>query len=627
MDSGASSHITNERDDFYEYTPYEKFRTFTTANNSKESNVYGMGEGTVKAYSSVEGKLVEITLHNVVYVPNASGRLFSTGTIEGNKYFLMQGDGQMSIWDKLPIGGLTHGSVIRMVGKRLLTARYAPRQNQYYLRVKRLDRGETKVLNVKELQKSFELWHRRFGHLNDEAVKRLPKSTIGVPGIGPKDFTVCEGCALGKKHRSPFPPSEKRATKRGELTHTDVDGPMRNASVNGGYLYFVTFLDDFSGLAYVCYLKHKSEVFKAFLTYKAWFENQTGEKIKRVRSDRGGEYMSAEFQAYCKEHGIEHHKTAPHSPQQNGRAERFNQTVVEKAMSMLHQAGLSYGFWQFAVEAAVHIYNRQPIRRHQWKCPITVWSDTVPDVSYFRVFGCRAFVHVPEAQHRKLEKKALELMFVGYEPGSKAWRFWNHSTRSVVMSRDVTFDEDSFPARLRGLPGPPDEPLSLPDPETDSDDEGPPDAPLFPDDNNLIPPPPPVPAPAPPPPPVQPPAPPANPPNYPQPDPVGDIPPDPPAPRRHQRGRHPPVEEQPPSLARDRPRRENAGVPPKPPGQNLHGPGTPLEIDAGMGPKGGYKRKTTVETIQDEWEDNVDGIRAMLNAASARRSISLPFQT
>lgn len=291
-------------------------------------------------------------------------------------------------------------------------------------------------------------------------------------------------------------------------------------------------------------------------------------------------------------------------------------------MSMLHQAGLSYGFWQFAVEAAVHIYNRQPIRRHQWKCPITVWSDTVPDVSYFRVFGCRAFVHVPEAQRRKLEKKALELMFVGYEPGSKAWRFWNHSTRSVVVSRDVTFDEDSFPARLRGLPGPPDEPLSLPDPETDSDDEGPPDAPLFPDDNNFIPPPAPAPAPAPPapappPPPVQPPAPPANPPYNPQPDPVGDIPPDPPAPRRHQRGRHPPVEEQPPSLARDRPRRENAGVPPKPPGQNLHGPGTPLEIDAGMGPKGGYKRKTTVETIQDEWEDNVDGIRAMLNAASA----------
>ncbi|KAL7280472.1 hypothetical protein ACG7TL_005403 [Trametes sanguinea] len=125
---------------------------------------------------------------------------------------------------------------------------------------------------------------------------------------------------------------------------------------------------------------------------------------------------------------------------------------IQKAMSMLHHAGLSHGFWQLAVEAAVHIYNRQPMRRLKWRCPITAWDGTVPDVSYFRVFGCKAFVHVQKSKREgKLDKKAVEMIFVGYEPGTKGYKFWNPATRSIVVSRDVIFDEESFPAR--SIPG------------------------------------------------------------------------------------------------------------------------------------------------------------------------------
>ena len=123
-------------------------------------------------------------------------------------------------------------------------------------------------------------------------------------------------------------------------------------------------------------------------------------------------------------------------------------------MAMLHHAGLSHGFWQLAVDAAVHIYNRQPMRRLKWQCPITLWDSTIPDISYFRVFGCKAFVHVPKEQRQgKLDKKAVEMIFVGYEQGTKGYRFWNPANRSIVVSRDVTFDEDSFPAR-KDLVGP-----------------------------------------------------------------------------------------------------------------------------------------------------------------------------
>ena len=56
-------------------------------------------------------------------------------------------------------------------------------------------------------------------------------------------------------------------------------------------------------------------------------------------------------------------------------------------------------------------------------------------------------MHVPADKQCKLDAKATEVMFVGYEPGSKGYWLWDKNTRSIHLSRDVTFDESSFPAR------------------------------------------------------------------------------------------------------------------------------------------------------------------------------------
>ena len=141
----------------------------------------------------------------------------------------------------------------------------------------------------------------------------------------------------------------------------------------------------------------------------------------------------------------------PYSPQQNGMAERWNRTLLDKARAMLHTAGLSLGFWEFAVHTAVHIHNRTPSRTIGWRTPHELWTDGhVPDVSYFRIFGCKAYVHTPEAKRKKLDPKAEEMTLVGYEPGSKGYRLWDYSDRSLVLSRDVTFDERSFPYKEIG---------------------------------------------------------------------------------------------------------------------------------------------------------------------------------
>ncbi|KAL7280538.1 hypothetical protein ACG7TL_005470, partial [Trametes sanguinea] len=578
MDSGASQHITFDINDFAEYSAYDTPIVFKTAASGEGSSVKALGEGLVRGETFIDGVKWSIDLPKVCYIPMASSRLFSTGSIEKKGYSIFQGDKKMSIFDKLPSGAVSHGSTIKIEGPKILEGVFNPINNLYDFVLEIKSGGHVHLSKT-----DYKTWHRRFGHAGKEALRHLPKNVKGVDHVDPADDEPCKGCAYGKSHRLPFPPSEKRATEPLELIHTDLDGPMRTVSVGSGYLYFASFIDDFSGLGIAYYLKRKSDAMKAFDSFKAWAETQTGKKIKRVRSDRGGEYLSNEFTQHLLDLGIEHPKSTPDSPQQNGRAERWNRTIVEKAMSMLHHAGLSHGFWQLAVEAAVHIYNRQPMRRLKWRCPITAWDGTVPDVSYFRVFGCKAFVHVQKSKREgKLDKKAVEMIFVGYEPGTKGYKFWNPATRSIVVSRDVIFDEESFPAR--SIPGyrrvtPSDNPF--PEHEDRSDDVSNSDS----GDLPQIPIPLPLDEDRPPSPPPAPPAPeedeePQPPPQPPQPPPQPSRPAVPVPRPSHRRNRHEPVGgAEVPALGNERPCRENRGPPARYREDNIFGDRDPVEVE------------------------------------------------
>jgi len=119
----------------------------------------------------------------------------------------------------------------------------------------------------------------------------------------------------------------------------------------------------------------------------------------------------------------------PHTPQQNGVAERWNHTILDKTHTLIHSTGLSLGFWELAVDTAVDTYNRTPTRTIGWHMPHELWTDGhILDVSYFRIFGCKAYVHTLEAKCMKLNLRSVEMMLVGYEPGSKGYRLWNSTT-------------------------------------------------------------------------------------------------------------------------------------------------------------------------------------------------------
>ncbi|KAK2990141.1 hypothetical protein RJ640_007543 [Escallonia rubra] len=171
----------------------------------------------------------------------------------------------------------------------------------------------------------------------------------GLPSIVQPD-QLCEGCLVGKQHRHSFPKeSISRAKAPLELIHTDVCGPIDLTSL-GKNKYFLLFIDDYSRKTWVYFLKQKSEVFSTFKRFKALVEQQNGYQIKAMRSDRGGEFISKEFKAFCEENGIRRPLTIPYSPQQNRVVERKNRSIVNMTRSMLKSKNLPKEFWAEAVD-------------------------------------------------------------------------------------------------------------------------------------------------------------------------------------------------------------------------------------------------------------------------------------
>ena len=168
-------------------------------------------------------------------------------------------------------------------------------------------------------------------------------------------LSFCEGCVEGKMHRKPFKPvGEIRSTRRLQLVHSDVCGPMSTQSV-GGRRYFVTFIDDFSRCCSVYFLRHKSEVFEKFKEFEAITTSGCGERFGTLRTDNGGEYLSGEFETYLKSKGIRHELTVPHTPEENGVAKRRNRTLIESTRSMISHAGLPDSYW---AEAVATVYTK-----------------------------------------------------------------------------------------------------------------------------------------------------------------------------------------------------------------------------------------------------------------------------
>ena len=271
----------------------------------------------------------------------------------------------------------------------------------------------------------FALWHNHLGHPSRDILMHIPKATQGV-AFQAKNLpnNICHGCSLGKFRRSPFKESTSRATRVLELIHSDlVEFPSLSID---GFKWAATFLDDYSSFRRMYFLKHKSDTLMAFKSFVTWAECQQNNTVLRFRSDRGGEFMSKEFDSYLRDKGIEHETSVPMMPQQNGRAERWQQTIVRHAEAMHHYADLSDGFWKLAVDTAIHVVNRLPRKRLNWKTPIELLGrQSAGSILSANIWMQSQRNGTRRAKAWEATPKAVPMTFVGYEAGTKGYRFWN----------------------------------------------------------------------------------------------------------------------------------------------------------------------------------------------------------
>jgi hypothetical protein len=164
------------------------------------------------------------------------------------------------------------------------------------------------------------LWHARYGHLNFRALNDLgAKSMVeGMPIIKRGVEQICDGCIIGKQHRKPFPKqSSFRAEKGLELVHADLCGHI-TPKTHGGASYFLLVVDEYSRYMWVEMLRTKDQALECFKKIQLRAEVESDGKLKALRTDRGGEFVSNLFSIFCNEGGIKHYTTAPYTPQQNG---------------------------------------------------------------------------------------------------------------------------------------------------------------------------------------------------------------------------------------------------------------------------------------------------------------------
>jgi transposase InsO family protein len=427
IDSGASRHMTCKSEILKDPTTVRTANVFLGNNDVVHGNIAGSVSLPMQVSS---GKVLKATVSNVLFVPALKKNLFSVAAAT-DRGLQVRFVGRDCFLEDVASG--------RLVG----TGRRYGDEKLYRLCLA----ADAEAANVAA---ELSVWHRRLGHASEARVLQLANGLVtGVELAKSRQqpAAVCEPCADGKMHRAAISSQPAtRATKRLELVHSDVCGPFSELSFSGAK-FFVTFTDDHTRKTDVFFLKHKGEAFESFKKFEARASLQSGCPVVRLRTDGGGEYTGADFEAFLAARGIQHEFSAPYTPEQNGVAERKNRTLVEMARCLLRAAKLPVSFWAEAVSFANYVTNCLPTSAVPDMTPQEAWSGEKPNLSHLRTFGCRAFAHVPKNLRSKLDSKAKACLYLGPSFNSPAHRLLDLETNRLITSRDVIFDES-----VLGLP-------------------------------------------------------------------------------------------------------------------------------------------------------------------------------
>ena len=423
LDSGATHHVSGDSSAFSSIQPTSGNQVRSAGGQSHQ--VTGIGNADIQLSS---GAIKSVS--SVLYTPGITKNLISVGTLaDQHKTLIFR----------------SHGCFI-IDNATSQVELFAPRENGhglYRLPGSRISQSPEAHLLSSNSQAM--LWHKRLGHFHTKGLQRMTHFEA-VRGLPPLQFSrhTCTGCQFEKHTRTKLPKQTRRLTSHIlELVHTDVCGPFRVNSL-GGHRFFVTFIDDFSRKMWIYFIRAKSEVLQKFQHFVNLMETTTGQRVKTLRSDNGGEYTSTAFSDFCLAKGISRELPPPYTPERNGVAERRNRSLLDITRCLLIDKALPAYLWAEAVKAAADLLNLRSTKRHPDQTPEELFSGKKPTITHLRVFGSPAFVHIPRVSRSKLDPRAEQCILLGFDTSAKAYRCYRPSSRKVFLSRDLFIDENAL---------------------------------------------------------------------------------------------------------------------------------------------------------------------------------------
>lgn len=417
-DSGATSHMCNQKAWFKECHLYEKPKSVSVG-DSRPISVLGIGKVEVLCENGQKGSTA--TLEDVLLVPNLATNLLSIGrVVERGISTVFKGD------------KVTFKKENRIVatGKKL--------QNKLYIMNIAAMNEENPSALFCQAQRSLEEWHRTLGHAcKDRILKLQNDKDLGVKITGPTNEPDCSDCPAGKARHVSHPAISERAKAVGDKVHIDLGGPINQPSVSGSK-YYMLCKDEYSTYMYIYLLEDKTQTCLSLAQLAAKFEIETGIKIKRIFSDNGSEFCNKRVEILFALERILHERSAPYTAQQNGQIEREMQSVVNMARTMLHASGLPDKLWDEALKTAIYIRNRLP-NANTDKTPFELAMQRKPRMNNLVEFGRKVHIMVDGHHLSKFEPRTEQAYIIGFTNRFNTYRVFLKDSERVTESCNVIF--------------------------------------------------------------------------------------------------------------------------------------------------------------------------------------------
>ena len=443
LDSGASHYMTPERKMLKDYQegPGNGPSSIQVAN---KSSIPVLGRGTLELNTWVKGKQHTVELKNVLHAPDLSLTLLSIPALLDDNAEVQFARNQCVV----SFGG--QPKMIAVQPRRKPGASAAPSKLFHVIAVEPSVTGSTAHVaqgsKEQEQDRVATKWHARLGHASYHTLAKLAKHVQGMD-VQPSVFLkkaageeVCGPCMAGRQSRdSRSPSTAPHTTVPLHRIHVDLCGPMPVESI-GGARYYLLATDEATSFSWLQPIRSKEYAGSALLKLLDIMAASTNgqHKVQLVRSDRGREFLNQELDTALSARGIVPEPTTAYSPESNGKVERMNRTIMERARSIMAAAGVPPKFWAAAAVHSNLLRNLTTITS-SGKTPWELLHGKEPNVSPLRPFGSLVYVHVPHQLRKKLDSKTEAGMLIGQRLEAKtAVVYINHTVKEV---RDFKVDE------------------------------------------------------------------------------------------------------------------------------------------------------------------------------------------